>query len=440
MMNLQWLGAVVAAISLVGCDNAKLPVSPGPNTRTLLEAAPKVQPARSIDDIFWDIAGDVPEFGGAYVGEMEQPIIVLTDTSRLSAVAPLVRAVFVSARDTTFLKPLRSQLGRFGFRTLVAFNRALTPKLTFAGIVTRDIDESQNRIAISVASETIVPLVWQAASAAQVPASAIVVNVRSSVTFASNLRDYQRPVPAGFRITGARECAIGINASTSGSPRTAYFVTPSHCTDVIGVVDSTVFHQPDATVFFHLLGKEVRDVRFFSPGDNPECPPLRICAYADAALVRYDVSYNDMDFGNIALTTFRSGPLSGDGSIDLVGQLFISAVDGYTALPPVPLGATVDKMGPESGWTYGTVTGTDVEVWISEGSITLLRQAVVKSRSRLGDSGAPMFQYWSSYPDAWFRGILVANDTARSESFYSTMPNIINGLNLSSFPLAYCWC
>lgn len=386
---------------------------------------------RTLDDKFWLIAGEVPEFGGVYVAGDGTPEVVLTDTAKLGVAVEAVRRILATPRDSTFLRPMRAVQGVYGFRQLFEWFIQARSVLSQSGVISIDVHERQNRLRIGVANLSHSGTVLAHIISMGVPTAAVLIEVDEPASFSSTLSDYVRPIPNGLKVaTTQEECTLGVNASTAGSPRTQYFITNSHCTNVLGVVDGAVFYQPDAVSFGNRIGYEVRDVTFFTGG---ACPSGRFCQYADAALIQYDQD-NYADFGYIAETAYRSPPLSGPGSVEIVDVIAITGVEGYS-VGPAPDGSEINKIGPSSGWTYGTVTGTCVDVNVLDTSITILCQTRVGATAADGDSGATAFRY-----DAWVQGIQSLKSSAGTTLYYSPMTAIIRELNLTSLSLSYCFC
>nr|WP_273000261.1 hypothetical protein [Hydrogenibacillus schlegelii] len=68
-------------------------------------------------------------------------------------------------------------------------------------------------------------------------------------------------------------------------------------------------------------------------------------------------------------------------------------------------GQILDKIGRTTGWTYGKVTGTCVDVNQAGSDITLLGQDIVAAGSGGGDSGSPVF-YWHGGNEVILYGLL----------------------------------
>jgi len=78
-------------------------------------------------------------------------------------------------------------------------------------------------------------------------------------------------------------------------------------------------------------------------------------------------------------------------------------------------GTLVDKVGKRSGWTRGPITNTCTDVNVvevdaagnqNETDITMLCQTLVATVAQPGDSGAPVFEYYTGYDAGNFAGIL----------------------------------
>jgi hypothetical protein len=180
-------------------------------------------------------------------------------------------------------------------------------------------------------------------------------------------------------------------------------------------VEGTKYYQPLAPT---LIGTEVSDPPFFT---GRPCPSGRKCRYSDAARVRYQTTVSS-DLGGIARTTFRS---LANGSITINGA---NPFFNITSESPPLQGATVNKVGRTTGWTYGTIGGTCLDVNVSGTNITLLCQSMtatdsVPDKVGPGDSGSPVF-YLSRGSNVRLTGLLWGGTPLGSVFVFSPMSGI----------------
>ncbi len=187
----------------------------------------------------------------------------------------------------------------------------------------------------------------------------------------------------------ATACTLGANVFDVPFRAHRYFLTASHCTGVEGSVRGTRFYQLQPRA----IGTEVHDYPFNGTDTNllllgRGCPGL--CRFADVAFVEYDAGLT-WGMGKLARTAYPY-PSS-------VYHEISTAFPTYTVTQaadfPV-LGERVEKMGVGSGWTFGTVNRTcvDVQATNPQGQAvhTMCQMFVAGAAVRGGDSGAPVFR------------------------------------------------
>jgi hypothetical protein len=189
-------------------------------------------------------------------------------------------------------------------------------------------------------------------------------------------------------------CTLGFPALEPDS--TEVFVINSHCTDVDWTDDGGDIGQPTASV--QIIGWESNDPPLI-PDSDPQCDDEDGCRHSDAALIDASVP---IQLGTIARTTWSSGTEGASGSI---------TIDHTT--PTIPItgrrnynieNETLHKMGQKTGWTYGAVEDTCFDRQKNDWDEKMLCQDRVDYHSDDGDSGSPVFRYFSG-GHAELRGI-----------------------------------
>lgn len=199
-----------------------------------------------------------------------------------------------------------------------------------------------------------------------------------------------------FNQRGKGACTLGPTVAVGIS---GYFLVNSHCTSTWGGVDTAnLLYQPDATNWIGGGGKTT-GTESVDPVPTP-CPdpanPAAAwprCRYSDAALVRWtdSVLINDLHtFGEIAKPVERA---AFRGSTDLVPN---DKLEVSSQLYTIANGMTLDKIGRVTGWTYGVVTDNDIDVLQNTG-VFLLDQVEFTANSFAGDSGSPVFEWWTGW-------------------------------------------
>lgn len=342
-------------------------------------------PPRSSDNELARYAEQVPGFGGLFYDADGKPNVYLADLSRASQIRAL-------GDDVRVLQ------GEYDFRQLLGWRAELRELLSRPDVVMIDVDERHNRVLVGFDLEKSAHgLVAEADLRGEierrgVPVEAVRVQAVEPIRPLASLRDRVRPVPGGVQIAfSSYVCTHGFNAYRNN---VFGFVTNSHCSGTQGGVQSTVIYQ-NTNSGSNRVGVEIADPTYWS---GSPCPSGRVCRYSDSAFIDYDTNSTGQ-FARIARTTSR-GTTTGSLTISTSNPRFTITADA-----PYPVaGQQLNKMGRTTGWTYGSVTNTCVDISVSGTNITLLCQELVNGGSQGGDSGSPVFTY--SGNNATLYGIL----------------------------------
>ncbi len=372
-------------------------------------------PFASMDQELAQMNREIPGFGGLFYDRAGRATVYLTDPGDARALGVLGRGVRV----------LR---GEFEFRDLLAWRQDLRPAvLGLPGVVLLDVDEATNRVRVGVRAERLATTRLRLAVEAArrgIPGQALRIEAADPIFEVATLQDQFRPVPGGVEIASGNQfqgfsiCSLGFNAVRDGVPG---FVTASHCTDRQGGVESTRFLQPFG-IFATAIATETVDPEYLRR--IPGCPGGRYCRYSDSAFAAYDSS-DLSDFGQIARTTARdssAGPLT----IDSAHPTF-----SITSTSSSAVGEEVDKVGRTTGWTYGTVTATCVDVAVSGTHFEQLCQDTVAAGVGPGDSGSPAFA-WDGGDSVSLRGIVWGSNQAGTLFVYSPFANVVRSDELGA--------
>jgi hypothetical protein len=355
-----------------------------PQDRALQSQAISGGPIRTIDDLFAEVARRVPAFGGMFLSEDERTLYVyLTDLRSpvVAAAQAAIAAVFGAQRIPQ--DGIREIQGQYGFLQLKEWYDRMWPSvLAIPGVALTDINDMKNRLTIGLErmNEEILNPVKQALQKLGIPHEAVNFEEIGPIKFATTLRDRVRPVVGGLLLRSEKICTLGFNAIRAGFNG---FVTASHCTNVQGGVESTVFYQTTITES-NRIGIETADPLY---QQFPACPSGRWCRYSDSAFARYDsgVSFSQ---GYTARTTGL-----GSITVDPTYPTFrIVAKTNSIILGESP----INKIGQRTGWTQGPITAVCQNVNVSLTNITLLCQNRVRANVEGGDSGSPVFKITNS--------------------------------------------
>jgi hypothetical protein len=213
--------------------------------------------------------------------------------------------------------------------------------------------------------------------AAGVPRQAVLLRETARIEPLAGLLDKLRPVPGGVQMVfSSFACTLGFNAFRG---QDFGFVVASHCTDAFGSLEGTRFFQSlpgNGTA----IGAETADPGFSTA---PPCPAGKRCRFSDTAFAKYD-NPRLGGLGRIAR------PVSGGHDLGSTALKPASARFTLTGRTDALVGTMVHKVGRTTGWTFGKVIGTCMDV--NEGSdATLFCQSMVQMGGGPGDSGSPVF-------------------------------------------------
>ncbi|MEE9134121.1 MAG: hypothetical protein V3U13_11225, partial [Gemmatimonadota bacterium] len=309
--------------------------------------------------------------------------------------------------------------GSFDFTQLKGWHDKLLPVLASrADVVSLDIDETRNQVAIGIESPAATGEIKSDVAALQIPDAAVHVKVRARPVPRLTLQQKRRPVLAGFQIQNDRggTCTLGLNARVNGQ---RVFVTASHCSgDPFSNPDNRPIYQPTVSGA-NEIGHEIMDWPGF------RCFWAFRCRYSDAAIFEYNGSVSD-DFEKIART--ESWAEGGRGSIVLSSSQPTFTIVEKVADGTIHVGERVHKVGRTSGWTTGLITETCVS---RIGGAIFLCQYVAELWSEGGDSGAPVFQHYWKGSAAHAHGILWGGPPGDwTETWYSPLSGVETDLGV----------
>lgn len=317
--------------------------------------------------------------------------------------------------------------------------------LALAEVVSTDIDEVRNRLAVGIKSES-----RRARAAAQlrsvgIPKEAVIIEVAPSVQLASHsLAGRVRSVVGGVRTffgPGALDyCTLGFNGTYNG---VAIFATNGHCTTNMAAAwgvagDGGSFYQIDWNYQPDFLGNETYEETWKDQSIYPSCPTGRRCKYTDIAMGRYRTD-GGIAWGQfwLARPTTRVQFPGAEGNLTIDDGQLLLVTDEYLA--PV-INQEVDKIGSRTGWTFGPVTRTcfnqDFDGY-PVGPVTFLCSYEANGGVNGGDSGSAVF-LWGGGSNVTLTGQLFGGRTDNTHFIFSPWNNIqgIMG-NIVTTPYGY---
>jgi hypothetical protein len=351
---------------------------------------------KSFDDKLLDIEAEAPGFGG-YWFEGDTMLVRLKDPSLLAtAEKALDRKFHPSMMERKAVVAVPSE---YSFSELKAVHEEYGGFFMDSdGVVSIDTDEVENRVVVGVADNHAKERMEKALGAMNAPTAKILVRPNSVAMPNLNMRDRQRPMAAGLKITLANDttsprfqgaCTHGFALfERAGSLYRWGVATNSHCTSVIGGVPATPdsLYQP-TKLAANLMGKEDID----PPWNASNCSAAIRRASSRNGCRKSDSAMFLMNSTSTATPPTTPVVVTGtsDGSI-LGASTFVAK----GAVPAI--GKIVVKTGYTTGSTQGKISATCVDRQTETPNRWLLCEYEAKSSttspmSRPGDSGAPVF-------------------------------------------------
>ena len=335
-----------------------------PSRAASVTAGPTLpQPAaayRTIDDDFADLVDRIPGFGGLFADSTGVLIVHRAGTASAHMTAPAAAQVIADFADRRNMRelavaargPIRFRNAAFDFRSLLGWQRMLKQRLGVAGVISYDVDDQRNQIAIGVEDAGAAEAVMRRVAELGVPDGAVVTPVELRAVSAATLDDSTNRV-AGLKITRVNmggSCTLGPLLFTKDGfgaidSTTLYFVTNSHCTHTPWVLDSGWQGQPDGS---HPIGYEIADPPLYTNAQQLDCPvPTHYgwstkCRSSDAALYQATYSITPAWHGTIYVTP-------GDNNIN-ISDTWSIATEAYPYVNQY-----IAKTGARTGTTYGQV-------------------------------------------------------------------------------------
>lgn len=378
-----------------------------------------------LDGKFFELARQVPGFGGYFFDENGDLNVYVTDLAQEGTARAAVTEVARNRGERSQQRWHRPaeivvRRGDFHFAQLHRWRARLNTELPKLGVRLIDIDEAKNRIFVGVADEAAKSDVLTLVDQLGVPRNAVIVDLVAEVSRATSITGFVRPLVGGLAIShGGLPCTLGVNVYYTnlavGIPvGTPGFFTASHCSSTQGTTDGTVFTQGGSGI-----GYEAWDPPFFTNAQNTACRTGFRCRWSD---VTFAANYSGVSRhqGALAQTLYRSFGTQNSGSLDINPSNPEFTVAGGTY--PVQ-GMYLDKVGMATGWTSGSVDRTCADIYISDDYTGILCQDVVVAKVSGGDSGSPVFR-WTGSTTAAFAGILWGYDFQTGGFYFSNTDRI----------------
>ena len=362
--------------------------------------------AKGLDDMFDDVATSVPGFGGMYLDGNTLKVYLTDPTQRVMA-EHAIGAVFGAARIPA--GGVQTLKGTYGFHQLHTWYNHLGAVFNIQGVVYTDMDERSNRLTVAIENQGLAASVQTIISTAGIPQNAVNIITSDPIYTEATLQDQVRPIQGGLQIQFSNFlCSISYNAVRGG---VAGFVTASHCTDIQGGVEGTLYYQP-LTASNTFIGTEIADPVYTK----------NACTLAGVK-GNHVCRYSDTSFEQLANGVQQTvGAIEQTDTVN-AGSLTIAGSFRVTSEGASLVGQTVNKVGRTTGWSQGQVTNTCVNTGVSGSKIVQLCQDWVSATVGPGDSGSGVFAITSG-SDVQLRGTLWGGNGAGTVFVYSPIANI----------------
>lgn len=376
------------------------------------EAAPTSQEELGESPLMLGLARQVPGFGGLYYEPGgERLVIAMTEANRAGFPAARQAVLASLAADLTLpsiagVPPVDfvERVVEYSFIELARHRARLRPRLfAIPGVASLQVDEEFNRIKIGLLNPSARNAVLDLASELAVPAAMLSFSEASPIEEVHMSSDESHVTPASARTLNGRitlpdgrlrggyrfwakgngPCTLGFTAIRAQRPPTKVLVSASHCSQRPFRTDLGDWGQPDTLriVGIEILDPEPRDCWSWRPWFRKGCRD------ADAALIRANTNPG-IALAEIARTTSRA-----DCSTNCI--LNINTADPTISIQSVRrsnvANETLDKIGRKTGWTFGAVEETCVDLYYD--GVYRDCSDCVDFKVRGGDSGGPVFRY-----------------------------------------------
>ncbi|HEY5219378.1 MAG TPA: hypothetical protein VIJ16_06205 [Gemmatimonadaceae bacterium] len=401
-----------------------------PPTDSHARVAQQSSPARSIrtyDDALAEVAARQPAFAGLWFADGRLHV-AMTDLAPGSAAArSAITAVFADPRLGT--APIVLDQVPYSFQKLAAWSANLPAAFSIPGVVSTNIDEVRDKLAVGVTSASAGVKVAAYLENFGVPAGAIRTFEREpAVLTSSSLGGEVREIIGGVHMdlpaTGSW-CTLGFNVEIDGEPA---FATNGHCSNEWGTSgDGTDYWQAFRTVQSDYVGAEGVESQIFTNSTDSRCPDTEYyCKWSDFSTGTYtDSMASQQAMGYFARPTTRTR-FDSNLVIDSLNPAL--AITNKVLFPVV--GDTVDKIGARTGWTYGPVTSSCVTEFVSNGvqAYYFICSDEAAMGVNHGDSGSGVFVYGAVGDTASLAGQMFAGYNSNGHLLTVTIFSPLNNI------------
>jgi hypothetical protein len=265
--------------------------------------------AGNLDSEFDRIGRSAPSFVALYLDDAGVYHARIRDPSDREAVQRAVGAFILASgtnpdqnRQPTVLVDLVTT--RYTWNEVSRFKEMMRDALSLPDTTFLDADEMCACVTVGVTKESAGQSVLEFAKQRGIPSDAVnIAPAAARRDFLANVQDSFRPLFGGIQIKTdgisfgwpLEQCTIAIVGDRLAVPG---FLTASHCTRSLGVVDGTKFWQ-DGRDFFggDYVAHESADPAW---SVIPGCPSGRVCRRSDAAFAVVDIGNQNVEYLTVA--------------------------------------------------------------------------------------------------------------------------------------------
>jgi hypothetical protein len=329
----------------------------------------------------------VPAFAGMYFDDDGQLVVAMTDGGMRVEAENLIRSrlgVHQTAKGVVNRSTVRFgvRVVKYTFMDLARYRTVLRDYVFgIPNVVSLDVKESENRVKIGISDAAAEGEIRKLLPSVGIPQDAVTFwRSPPGEDMSHTLSDTMANIQGGWRITGGGGCTLGFAARRSSTWEPVW-VTNSHCSDTPHQLDNG-----DQVQKGRWIGREIADPPTFNLGLGP-ARHADVSLYSDSVSLPSVVLYFPLAFGTIARTLFPQGCDGCAGSLFLDHSNPTFAITGRRGY--VIENETLNKVGATTGWTYGNVEDTCVDLGSS--GWTKLCSDRVDFWNQDGDSGSPVF-------------------------------------------------
>ena len=408
------------SLALSACDETGSPPNPLIPQSSVMAGAGEGRKVRAEEAEFFDREREMPGFGGYYYDKEGNLVAVLRELGDGDRARARLEPKMNRHRDRTPAERraprgrVVARQGKYAFSELAGWRDLLSDSVLahVDGVEFTDADERQNRVVVGVRDAATQGGVRPILNRLGIPGDAVHFHVTGGTKIEEHVYTGPR-LPSGApsfnaatgRVTGTLRsqdlapmggmqvdwnpngtsaldgwtyCTLGFMTTYLG--KTAG-VTNAHCSADRGRLEETAYGYRGRG-----LGEELKDPEF---GNNCDWMVWQGCKNADANI--FGAARAHAAIGYIARPqTYHTS------NSDALQYIVIDSSNPHfeiTGTGDTRTGTVVDKVGVRTGWTYGLVERTCVDV--STNANTKFRcQHLAKYAGDNGDSGSPVF-YWN---------------------------------------------